>query len=329
MDDLNDEIVHVRARADIILQPSQFRFKCIEESLQREVQKEPTNREQELALKPKSVDSTVRPLQQIVKEGRQDDGHMDTTIHDASHAFDQVQIGGLQAGQEGMLQSDVGTTSSAVKNAVSSSSSSPNVQTLDALRAEARALESCTDDDIPRFALFRGLPPEIRNIIWDLAIPRRLLVIGSHTFRQESLPTIFTFSFYEGRLAPPSIAHVCRESRAVAFHGASVVTIKNPIALLPIRVIDKLRSWNYLGPLSWFDPNRDTVQFYLTGEEGPFLIGAMSDIIESARHSRLHKLDMRITDLARYRKSGRNRSGQARYKDNELWELVSAMWRRR
>ncbi|KAK8102229.1 hypothetical protein PG984_015375 [Apiospora sp. TS-2023a] len=50
------------------------------------------------------------------------------------------------------------------------------------------------------------LPGELRNMIWELAIPTdRILVISAHGYYVHSLP-------------PPAIAWVCRESRALALH---------------------------------------------------------------------------------------------------------------
>ncbi|KAK5998821.1 hypothetical protein PT974_01204 [Cladobotryum mycophilum] len=85
-----------------------------------------------------------------------------------------------------------------------------------------------------QFPQFRRLPPEIRQMIWDLALPCRKL-----------RPTRF-FKFWSEDLecqsfAPPTVAHACREARRVARRNGGLYCQNTTYA----------NSW------TWFDGSRD------------------------------------------------------------------------
>ncbi len=75
------------------------------------------------------------------------------------------------------------------------------------------------------FPQFRCLPAEIRDLIWEMAIPRRKLRLFHHDERR--LPS--------GRpaplcgLPPPAISQVCRESRSVALRRAGMFHLCYPL----------------------------------------------------------------------------------------------------
>ncbi|KAL2193879.1 hypothetical protein P885DRAFT_80887 [Corynascus similis CBS 632.67] len=101
------------------------------------------------------------------------------------------------------------------------------------------------------FPQFTKLPPEIRAMIWELCLPKRLIRLSSlvianshHYYPEVALdPTIekllkFVFS------RKCIISQVCRESRAVA-----------TLCRVPVVKLDL----PWLGCSSWFDPRTDTL----------------------------------------------------------------------
>ncbi|KAM7192585.1 hypothetical protein V8F20_008794 [Naviculisporaceae sp. PSN 640] len=67
-------------------------------------------------------------------------------------------------------------------------------------------------DDVPKFTLFPLLPPEIRQQIWELAIPSRSIDLRELRHNRQ-----YTSIQYAAPLPVPHIARVCREARAVVF----------------------------------------------------------------------------------------------------------------
>ncbi|KAK6078217.1 hypothetical protein SCUP515_04647 [Seiridium cupressi] len=101
----------------------------------------------------------------------------------------------------------------------------------------------------PEFPLFRRLPQETINMIWKCAIPARLLEINE--ISEDMAPGIAKYAFMVP-LAPPAIAGVCREARAVACQTGRLVCNDNGIM-----VWDPAHAPGY--QYSWFDPAVDSL----------------------------------------------------------------------
>lgn len=133
-----------------------------------------------------------------------------------------------------------------------------------------------------RFPQFRKLPPEIRNLVWEFAIPRRILVVNDLQKRVDG------YEWYEyhfrRRLSPPTVAQVCRESRAVARTTGRLVRIENGKTLWDLygydgtlRRMDSARTqW------SWFDPSRDSLFLDVSDLTLEFR-DALADVLRVAR----------------------------------------------
>ncbi|KAI0194874.1 hypothetical protein EV127DRAFT_478171 [Xylaria flabelliformis] len=102
------------------------------------------------------------------------------------------------------------------------------------------------------FTCFSKLPPEIRNMIWELAIPARVLNI-SHRYKN-ILPGHLTFGPWYP--APP-VAHVCYESRQLAQRTGSINNfVKTEIHPEGAGLKSPRHS------TSWFDSHRDTLRLH-------------------------------------------------------------------
>ncbi|KAK9422644.1 hypothetical protein SUNI508_00507 [Seiridium unicorne] len=122
-----------------------------------------------------------------------------------------------------------------------------------ALRGEVQLLRqqmSCN----PRFPQFLRLPPEIRCIIWDFALPQNLVrITDDHWVIHDK--EWFGWK-YDNRHAAPAVAHVCREGRSIA---------RRTGAMIPVTKI-RSASDDYSDTLpcyetewSWFDSTRDAL----------------------------------------------------------------------
>lgn len=88
---------------------------------------------------------------------------------------------------------------------------------LEHLRGDVSMLLECPNTIKPsrRMPHFKRLPLEIREIIWELAVPRRLLRFEG-VEQESSVPSA---------LSVPTIAHVCRESRRVVTSRRSITAL--------------------------------------------------------------------------------------------------------
>lgn len=69
--------------------------------------------------------------------------------------------------------------------------------------------EHISPDDPSRFSRFKVLPAEIRDLIWDRAIPDdqpEVHIVRAHAIRRHAVPTV--------DIAFPAVMHACREARA-------------------------------------------------------------------------------------------------------------------
>ncbi|OTA65184.1 hypothetical protein K449DRAFT_403793 [Hypoxylon sp. EC38] len=125
-----------------------------------------------------------------------------------------------------------------------------------ALSKEIQSLRRCMDMK-PRFPQFMRLPPEIRFMIWDLALPRKMLCL-EEVDRDIEEHNFASYQFVS-HLPPPSVAQVCRESRTVACRTGRLMPIRNAIVypsnpLWPGNMMDWCRTqW------AWFDPRLDSL----------------------------------------------------------------------
>ncbi|KAI1652505.1 hypothetical protein F4813DRAFT_377796 [Daldinia decipiens] len=95
---------------------------------------------------------------------------------------------------------------------------------------------------ISGFSQFKRLPVEIRAMIWDLAIPSRILGLTgeiSHNIAGNSCWYLF-----EQGLSPPSVAHVCKEARSIACRSGRLVSIRNPREYPYVDSRDTLYTYN-------------------------------------------------------------------------------------
>ncbi|KAI0007542.1 hypothetical protein F4779DRAFT_497816 [Xylariaceae sp. FL0662B] len=158
---------------------------------------------------------------------------------------------------------------------------------LKTLREEIRTLRNymraCQDDSSPRFPQFRRFPPEIRSMIWDFAIPGKILEIRELKCPAGQEDDAIVEAEYEfvPRRPPPSIAQVCQESRAVACRSGRLVSLNN---LRPeTDASGNTSSWWEDKQWTWFDPSRDTLYLNLRCHR----LGhnfAFSGLLDCARH---------------------------------------------
>ncbi|KAI2473326.1 hypothetical protein F4781DRAFT_380015 [Annulohypoxylon bovei var. microspora] len=161
------------------------------------------------------------------------------------------------------------------------------------LRAEIQALRR-TINDRPQFPQFRRLPAEIRLMIWDLALPRRMVCVRGYRYNDEQI--IYAQYRFISKSLPPSVAHVCRESRGVACQSGRLVSIRN-IKALPSRSPPSYPtkiSW------AWFDSSRDSL--YLQPNTNRFFgLEAIADLTSRAQHVTLDYGPFRGYDTHIYR----------------------------
>ncbi|KAK6951307.1 hypothetical protein Daesc_007839 [Daldinia eschscholtzii] len=75
---------------------------------------------------------------------------------------------------------------------------------------------------VPTFTRFSDLSPELRHMVWELCLPSRLVQMhdSAHRKNQSCRPIGRPHTTPPSLPVPPMIAHVCRESRAIALmHG--------------------------------------------------------------------------------------------------------------
>ncbi|KAI1095113.1 hypothetical protein F5B19DRAFT_367177 [Rostrohypoxylon terebratum] len=124
------------------------------------------------------------------------------------------------------------------------------------LQKEIRSLRRAIHYQGRPFHQFRKLPTEIRLMIWDLAIPRRMVCFKESLHENPLNPREIVSVHYElvSPLPPPSVAQVCRESRAVACKHGKLSSIRNmekpPWSTHPKSMSPK---W------AWFDASRDSI----------------------------------------------------------------------
>lgn len=121
------------------------------------------------------------------------------------------------------------------------------------LRNEIRSLRRVMDYQARPFHQFRNLPIEIRLMIWDLALPRRM-VCFKESFDVDPLQNLSVHYELVSQVLPPSVAQVCRESRAVACQYGKLSSTRN-VKRQPgsIHTEKMPPSW------AWFDPSRDSI----------------------------------------------------------------------
>ncbi|KAI1753183.1 hypothetical protein F4782DRAFT_529914 [Xylaria castorea] len=95
------------------------------------------------------------------------------------------------------------------------------------------------------FTCFSKLPPEIKLMIWELAIPARIINLGNIE-RSPMNP------FFKRWYPAPPVAHACHDSRQLARRTGSISTFGTP-----------MHGANMLRPsITWFDSHRDTLRIY-------------------------------------------------------------------
>ncbi|KAI1472040.1 uncharacterized protein F4812DRAFT_416441 [Daldinia caldariorum] len=127
------------------------------------------------------------------------------------------------------------------------------------MRADAQVLREPTDTF--GFPQFKRLPLEVRTMIWDLAIPNRILGLAGK-FGNQNKPETFSFNPH---LSPPSVAHVCREARSIACRSGRLVNTIKKDSVRYSRYNGRGRKDDVNGTLrlSWYDPSRDSLRLYV------------------------------------------------------------------
>ncbi|KAI1461045.1 hypothetical protein F4805DRAFT_414552 [Annulohypoxylon moriforme] len=153
-------------------------------------------------------------------------------------------------------------------------------ETVDAqtkvLRAEIQALRR-TIDQAPRFPQFKKLPVEIRFMIWDLALPRRMVCL-KECFEDDQDEFINVQYSFASKLPPPSVAQVCQESRAVACQSGRLVAIRNMKLYPQGRLLPCSRAqWG------WFDSSRDSL-FLQPSLSHLHPLNSIKDLTSRAQH---------------------------------------------
>lgn len=143
-------------------------------------------------------------------------------------------------------------------------------------KATGKAKQPETAGSRPEFTIFMNLPAELRRMIWQLALPRRVVDLGNfvavqgYTYKMgRGYDGSFENAGIQGRRTTkgvdppvPVIAAVCRESRAVTFETGKLFLIKRG-------------SMVYGGVLAgpqyaWFDPARDVLHLSVRSEVNEF-----------------------------------------------------------
>ncbi|KAI1745640.1 hypothetical protein F4680DRAFT_443113 [Xylaria scruposa] len=120
-------------------------------------------------------------------------------------------------------------------------------QTLNGLYGAADVL-SQPKDARTCFTCFSKLPAEIRLMIWELAIPARILNI-------ESMPGRLTVHPW---YSVPPVAHVCYESRQLALRTGSIRAVGTNVEIDRLGADERFLRQS----VSWFDSHRDTLRIY-------------------------------------------------------------------
>ncbi|KAI0843780.1 hypothetical protein F5Y06DRAFT_255816 [Hypoxylon sp. FL0890] len=174
------------------------------------------------------------------------------------------QIADLQAGQD-RLANEVRSEGSNVRSQIELLRKTID----DGLRAQATAYMAKTKvlsteiqllrrcmDMTPRFPQFMRLPPEIRFMIWDLALPRKIICLQE--IDRDTEDHSFSSYHFASTSLPPSVAQVCRDSRHVACHTGRLMPIRNANVYPPNLTPGKMPSWCRT-QWAWFDPRLDSL----------------------------------------------------------------------
>ncbi|KAK6064618.1 hypothetical protein SCUP515_11675 [Seiridium cupressi] len=125
---------------------------------------------------------------------------------------------------------------------------------LSRLRREIQLFHRNIDTPV-KFSRFAKLPPEIRQMIWNFAIPRRVVSIMSP---YTSPPPVTTWYHFQTTYPPPAISQVCQESRKVALRHGRLRAIENEKPDSDAELIAPGKR-NYHREWAWFDSSRDTL----------------------------------------------------------------------
>lgn len=131
-----------------------------------------------------------------------------------------------------------------------------------------------------KFHLFRALPPEIQDSIWELCLPRRVISPYYSPVSEEllgKLPGTRHRTYFPVRalipFRPPLISRVCRRARATALRCGEYASV-----LVEERGGSKYKGW------VWLEKKSDWIYFnYHTMMEGLDETGAAPQVFELAR----------------------------------------------
>lgn len=141
---------------------------------------------------------------------------------------------------------------------------------------EFGALQKAIDYDAPSssssssggFPQFARLPPELREMVWALAMPRRVHAVACH------------FRGWLRKHGPPALAHACRESRRVACRtGRQAAFHEVYDSGQWDRFTGEATGWNRT--VTWFDVRHDVLQVQATGNWNPSRVGDLCQRVEN------------------------------------------------
>ncbi|KAI1411769.1 hypothetical protein F5Y13DRAFT_165000 [Hypoxylon sp. FL1857] len=174
------------------------------------------------------------------------------------------QIADLQAGQD-RVANEVRSEGSTIRSQIEllrrtiddglRAQSNAYMAKTKSLSNEIQLLRRCMDMT-PRFPQFMRLPPEIRFMIWELALPRKILCL-EEIDRDTEDHSFASYQFVTSS-PPPPVAQVCRESRTVACRTGRLMPIRNAVVYPPDITPGKMPSWCRT-QWAWYDPSLDSL----------------------------------------------------------------------
>ncbi|KAI2783087.1 hypothetical protein F4815DRAFT_459807 [Daldinia loculata] len=243
----NDAIYQLARVADTLHNNSLDKVDLLEEYVDRELEKRPSDLKNAL----EKVSTTIQSLRGNIDHTSRAQQTKDRMI-DCLNLL-QAQVQTMYTDHDGFW---AGFKDLKYKVAGLRSNQHDLRDVLRMIHADAQTSHEPTD--ISGFPQFKRLPLEIRAMIWDLAIPNRILGLrGEFLYNVDDDYSVYHF---EPGLSPPSVAHVCKEARSIACRSGRLVSIRNS---RECPYIDSMYEEDISRPAwSWYDPSRDSLRLH-------------------------------------------------------------------